>query len=100
MQYGNNLRKTVLQREKKKIWFSKSLFPKGTSGKRGVVLYSGQYGNTQARVAHDKITRGARNTWEMESRKQWQESRVECPLMEFMDTPAGDRNIYIYIYIH
>ncbi len=25
--------------------FSKSLFPKGRSGKRGVVLYSGQYGS-------------------------------------------------------
>ncbi len=45
MQYENNLRKNVFYREKiNKIWFSKSLFPKGTSGKRGVVLYSGQYG--------------------------------------------------------
>ncbi len=47
MQYENNLRKNVFyrEREKNKIWFSKSLFPKGTSGKRGVVLYSGQYGS-------------------------------------------------------
>ncbi len=35
MQYENNLRKNVLQRKKQKIWFSKSLFPKGTSGKGG-----------------------------------------------------------------
>ncbi len=36
-------KKSVLLRKKNKIWFSKSIFPKGTSGKRGVVLYSGQY---------------------------------------------------------
>ncbi len=36
MQYENYLRKNVFYREKKnKIWFSKSLFPKGTSGKGG-----------------------------------------------------------------
>ncbi len=38
MQYENNLRKNVFYREKKQtnnICFSKSLFPKGTSGKRG-----------------------------------------------------------------
>ncbi len=48
MQYENNLRKKVVVffSVKHKIWFSKSLFPKGTSGKRGVVLYSGQYGNS------------------------------------------------------
>ncbi len=34
------------ERKKNKIWFSKSLFPKVTSGKRGVVLYSGQYGTS------------------------------------------------------
>ncbi len=44
MQYENNLRKKKFS-VKHKIWFSKSLFRKGTSGKRGVVLYSGQYGS-------------------------------------------------------
>ncbi len=40
MQYENNLRKKcVLQREKKwRFVFQKAFFPKGTSGKRGVVL--------------------------------------------------------------
>ncbi len=37
MQYDNNLR----EKNNKKNCFSKSLYPKGTSGKKGVVLYSG-----------------------------------------------------------
>ncbi len=56
MQYENNLRKNVFyrEREKNKIWFSKSLFPKGTSGKRGVVLYSGQYGSLHIQTSVGK----------------------------------------------
>ncbi len=42
MQYENNVRKKKFTEKKtNKIWFSKSLFPKDTSGKTGVVLYSG-----------------------------------------------------------
>ncbi len=43
MQYENNVRKKKFTEKKtNKIWFSKSLFPKDTSGKRGggVILYS------------------------------------------------------------
>ncbi len=32
-----------------------------------------------------------RGSWEMESGVEWQES-VECPLMELMGTPGGDRD--------
>ncbi len=36
MQYENNVRKKKFTEKKtNKIWFSKSLFPKGTSGKTG-----------------------------------------------------------------
>ncbi len=67
MQYENNLRKKLFYRErekkKNKIWFSKSRFPKGTSGKKGgrliirVILYSGQYGTNQ-KLSFDIFTVG------------------------------------------
>ncbi len=34
-----------------------------------------------------------RGLWEMESGAEWQESSVECPLVELMGTPAGDCDI-------
>ncbi len=33
--------------------------------------------------------------WVMESVKQWQRSRMECPLEELMGTPAGDCDTHI-----
>ncbi len=45
----NNIRNKLFYREKKqqkktRFGFQKAFFTKGTSGKRGVVLYSGEYG--------------------------------------------------------
>ncbi len=48
MQYENNLRNWwVFFSVKHKIWFSKSLFPNGTSGKRGGCLIFWSIGNRQ-----------------------------------------------------
>ncbi len=37
LQYENNLRFFFLFSVKQKFWFSKNIFPKGLSGKRGVI---------------------------------------------------------------
>ncbi len=34
--------------------------------------------------------------WEMESKKQWNKSGMECPLEEIMDTPAGYCDITMF----
>ncbi len=77
MQYENNVRKKKFTEKKtNKIWFSKSLFPKGTSGKTGVVLYSGQYGN-------NKVIHLATN---VEAKWQKKKKYVYLPLSVFIQS--------------